>query len=89
MTDTTIIKYPNSGGYWNIKCNDKHNNGKLQNFVRSTRTNSPTNDSGATALPPIGDSFMYIETTSNNHGSNNIFVSWERTDIVQIRNITF
>ena len=32
---------------------------------------------------------MYIETSSNNHGSENIFVSWERTDIIQITNITF
>ena len=31
---------------------------------------------------------MYIETSSNNHGSN-VFVSWERTDIIQISNITF
>ena len=31
---------------------------------------------------------MYIETSSNNHG-NNVFVSWERTDNIQISNITF
>ena len=31
---------------------------------------------------------MYIETSSNNHG-NNVFVSFERTDIFQISNITF
>ena len=31
---------------------------------------------------------MYIETSSNNHGSN-VFVSFERTDIIQISNITF
>ena len=31
---------------------------------------------------------MYIETSSNNHG-NDVYVSWERTDIIQIRNITF
>ena len=92
MTDTTVIKYPNSGGYllqnWNIRCNDKNNNGKIQNFIRSTKSSSTTGDSGATSLPPIGDSFMYIETTSNNHG-NNVFVSFERTDIIQITNITF
>ena len=92
LTDVTIIKYPNSGGYllqnWNIKCNDKNNNGKIQNFINSSKTNSPTANSGAESLPPIGDCFMYIETTSNNHG-NNVFVSWERTDIIQISNITF
>ena len=31
---------------------------------------------------------MYIETFSNNHGSI-VFVSWERTDIIQISNITY
>ena len=39
-------------------------------------------------MPPVGDSFMYIETSSNNNGEN-VFVSWERTDIIQITNITF
>ena len=93
ITDTTIIKYPNTGGYllqnWVIKRNDKNNNGKIQNFIKSTKTNSPTGYSGATSLPPIGDSFMYIETSSNNHGHERVFVSFERTDIIQISNITF
>ena len=31
---------------------------------------------------------MYIETSSNNHG-NNVYVTWERTDIIQITNISF
>ena len=31
---------------------------------------------------------MYKEASSNNHG-NNVFVSWERIDIIQITNITF
>ena len=31
---------------------------------------------------------MYIETSSNNHGSN-VFCSFERTDIIQITNIAF
>ena len=93
LTDTTIIKTGNSGGYllpsWRIFCNDKNNNGKITNFIRATKTNSPTAESGATSLPPIGDAFMYIETSSNNHGDEKIFVSWERTDIIQITNITF
>ena len=92
ITDTTIIKYPNTGGYhqqnWIIRCNDKNNNGKIQNFIKSTKTNSPTGYSGATISPPIGNSFLYIETSSINHG-NNVFVSFERTDIIQISNITF
>ena len=32
---------------------------------------------------------MYIETSSNNHGRERVFVSFERTDIIQISNITF
>ena len=91
-TDTTIIKYPNTGGYllqnWVIKCNDKNNNGKIQNFMKATKTNSPTGYSGAASLPPIGNSFMYMETSSNNHG-NDVFVCFEGTDIIQISNITF
>ena len=31
---------------------------------------------------------MYIATSSNNHGDN-VFASWERTDIIQNSNITF
>ena len=85
ITDTTIIKYPNNGGYLlqnrNIKCNDKNGNGKISNFIKSTKTTSPTADSGTSVLPPIGDCFEYIETTSNNHGDN-VFVSFERMDII-------
>ena len=92
MTDTTVIKAPNSGGYllqqWSTKYNDKNNAGKTKNFIRSTKTNSPSSHSGATSLPPIGDSFMYIETSSNNHRPN-VFVSWERTDIIQIFKTAF
>ena len=56
--------------------------------MKSTETNSPTSFSGARSLPPIGNSFMYIEISSNNH-SNNVFVSFEPTDIIQISDITF
>ena len=56
--------------------------------MKSTKTISPTVHSAATSSPPIGNSFMYIETSSNNHG-NNVFVSFEQTDIIQISNITF
>ena len=65
-----------------------NNSGKIQNFIRSTKTNSPTGNSGATNLPPIGDSFMYIETISNNQGDN-VYCSFERTDIIHICKITF
>ena len=32
---------------------------------------------------------MYIETSSNNQGHERVFVSCERTDIIQISNIKF
>ena len=93
ILDTTEIKYPNIGSdllqKWNITCNNKNNVSKVGDFIKSTRTNSPTGHSGATSLPPIGNSFMYIETSSNNHGHERVFVSWERTDIIQIIKITF
>ena len=92
LTDTTIMKAGNTGGYllpyWKILCNDKNNSAKIQNFLKSTKINSPTGNSGAISLPPIGSAFLYIETSSDNIG-NNVFVSFERTDIIQISNITF
>ena len=93
ILDTTEIKYPNIGSdllqKWNIKCNNKNNVSKIGDFIKSTKTNSPTGHSGASSLPPIGNSFMYIETSSNNHGHERVFVSWERSDMIQISNITF
>ena len=92
ITNTTSIKDPNSGRRllqkWNLKFTDKNNTGKIQNFVRSAETNSPSSHSGATSLPPIGNSFMNIEGSSNNHGDN-VCVRWERTDIIQINILTF
>ena len=93
LTDITVMKAGNNGGYilqyWKIICNDKNINGKIQNLINSTKSNSPTGNSGANSLPPIGTPFMFIETSSNNSGSNHVFVSWERTDTIQITNITF
>ena len=92
ITDTTEMRYPNIDSdllqNWNIKCNNKNNQSRITDFITSTRTNTPTGYLGAESLPPMGNSFMYIETSSNNHG-NNVFISWERTDIIQISNITF
>ena len=62
---------------------------KRQNFTKSTSASPPTGNSGETNLPPIGSSFMYIETSSGNSGSDNVFYSFERNDIVQTSNITF
>ena len=93
ITDTTIIKYPNSGGYllqtWVLKCNDKKNKGKLQNFIRSTKPTSGTANSGAGGFSSVGDSFMYTETSFASQGHERNFVSWERTDILQITYLTF
>ena len=37
LTDTTVLKAGNNGGYllpyWRIECNDKNNSGKITNFV--------------------------------------------------------
>ena len=92
IVDTTEIKFPNEGKYllqkWNIIFSDINGNGKLNNILKSTKTSSPTSQSGATSLPPIVNSFMFIETSSGGHGING-FVTFERTDIIQITNITF
>ena len=92
LTDIRTMKAGETGGYllpcWQNLCNDKNNNSKIQNSIKSTKTNSPTHDSGATSLPPIGTAFMNIETSSGNHGYN-VVCSFERTDIMLITNITF
>ena len=93
ITDVTEIRSPSSGSdllqKWKITNNNKNNDYKDGKFLKSTKTSSPTGESGATALPPIGNAFMYIETSSNNSGSDDVFVNFERTDIIQISNITF
>ena len=93
IIDTTETKFPNIGSdllqKWNIKCNNKNNDSKVGNFIKSKKSNSPKGHSGATSLPPIGNSFVYIETSSINHGHERVFVSFERTDIIRILNITF
>ena len=93
ITDVTEVNFPNSGigllQKWKIYCNNKVNQSRINDFIKSTISNSPTGESGATDLPPIGTSFMYIETSGNSSGKDNIFVSWERNDIIQITNITF
>ena len=91
LTDITRMIAPNSGLYlmprWIIECKDRNGNGKINNFIKSTKTNSPTGDSGAENLPPIGNAFMYIESSGiNNSGA---YVKLIRTDIIQITNISF
>ena len=92
ITDITDIKFVNTGSdilqKWKKDCNNKINQSRISDFIKSTITQIPSSHSGPESLPPIGTSFMYIETSSNNIGSN-VFVSWERTDIIHITNITF
>ena len=91
ITDITFFRNSDTGGYilplWKIFCIDKNGGGKLSKFIKATKSSSPGNHSGATTVPRIGDSFMYIVRSSNNRG-NNVFVSFERTDTIQISNIT-
>ena len=49
---------------------------------------TPSPDTGSNILPPIDKSYLYIETSSNNHGSN-VYFSFERTDNTQISKISF
>ena len=92
ITDITDFRSGNIGQgvlqKWNNIANDINNNGKINNFIKVTRASSPTGQSGAESIPPVGKAFMYIETSGSNHGDN-VFVSFERTDIIQIANITF
>ena len=62
---------------------------KLETFYKINHNKQSYKLSRATKLTPIVSAFMYIETISNNHGHERIFVSVERTDIIQISNKTF
>ena len=85
--DTSEIKFPNTGANLlqkrKTKCNDRNNNGNIHKFVRSSKTSSPTYQTGATPLPLIGVSFMYIETSSNNHRAN-VFVVLKELIIIKL-----
>ena len=73
---------------WSIICNEKNNNSQMANFIKSTKTSSTASFSGATSLPPIGNSFMYRKTSSHIN-TNSAYVILERTDFIQISNLTF
>ena len=93
LVDETHIRYLNTGSdllqRWKIRCSNKFGNSRVSDFVKSTKTHSPTGFSGATSLPPIGNAFMFFEASTHNYGDDKCFVSFERTDIIQISNITF
>ena len=92
IIDTTETKFPKIGSDLlqkrNIKCNNKTNDSKAGNFVKSTKTNSQVGYSGAESIPSVGNSFMFIETMSKNHG-NNFFINFERTVFIQISDKPF
>ena len=92
LSDVTEIRAPSSGSdllqKWKITNRNSNNEMKIGKFLKSTKTSSPTEDTGATSLPPIGNAFMYVESSSNNSG-NHTYVMWERTDIIQFTNVTF
>ena len=93
ITDVTEIRYPNIGydllPRWRVKTLYRTNGTKAGNVLKFTITSSPTSESGATNLPPIGSAFMYVELISNNHGHEKVFVRSERTDNFPVGNITF
>ena len=88
IIDTTVFKTPDTGGYllqqWSLKGSNNTNSSKIQNFMEPTKASSPTGSTGVASLHLIGVSLMYIETRSNNSGDENVFVSFERTDNIQI-----
>ena len=57
--------------------------------MKSTKTNSPTSHLGGTTVPPVDNSFVHIETSQIISGSDNVFISFDRTDIIQITNVPF
>ena len=87
------MRSPNSGQSllqkWILKCVNKNYNAKFNTFLKSTPTSSQTVESGASSIPPIAWSFMYVESSGNNHGADHLSVSWERSDIIHISNIKF
>ena len=95
IIDTTKLIFLNTGTdllqNWKIICNNRFGEGVPSDFVKSTKTNSPTSSSGATNILPLGTCFMFIETSSNNHNSSNdnVLVSFEKTDLRNISNKTF
>ena len=76
------MRSPNSGQSllqkWILKCVNKKYNAKIKTFLKSTTSTSPTAESGASSLPSIGWSFMYVESSGNKYGANHISVSCEK-----------
>ena len=62
LVDIAENKHPNKGytllPRWRIKNNIKVDGSKIGIFLKSTKTSSPSGDSGATSVPPIGSALM-------------------------------
>ena len=56
--------------------------------MKSTKFSSSTGHSGATSLCPIGDSFIYLETSWKTLGNEKVFICFEGTDFFQISKTT-
>ena len=73
--DTTKLIFSNTGNdlvqNWKIICNNRLGEGRPSDFIKSTKSSSPTGVSGSTSIPLIGNCFMYIETSGNNNNSSN------------------
>ena len=86
----SIIKFPNSGGYFFqqriIKCIEDC--WEKQNFIKPTRTDNPVTNKRAKSSPTFADSFICLETNGNKFGPN-VCVRFGRTAMKQTTNITF
>ena len=92
IIDTPIIKTGKAGPFlltlWKVEYNQGVVAGKSSNFIRATKSTSPTPISGSSTIPPIAISFICMGIIGENLGLN-LFVNFERIDIIQISNITF
>ena len=72
IIDLTKIIYPNTDFLqnWKIVCNINLNGRKPSDFLKSSQSSTPTGITGANVAPPIGNAFMYIESSSLIHGEN-------------------
>ena len=57
LSDVTEIRYPEFGSNllpeWKIYCNNRNNQSRIDDFIKSSITQSPSNNSGAESIPPI------------------------------------
>ena len=60
--DTTRMIFPNTGiqllQNWKTVCNIRNGEGEPSDYIKSTKANSPTGQSGATSFPPIVNCFV-------------------------------